>query len=142
MNFSSCDIALTPEDLVVAEAQLGLQLPSTFKHHYLSYNGGRPAPARYIADGFDLEVVACIPLKSDRGRRTVLEDYRHLVQVHGLVPGSLVPFASIVGGDILFVDAATEGGEVYLWRHDTALENRRLRSLGVDLATFFASLEA
>ena len=138
--FRGCDVLLTDEDLLTAEAEIGLRLPNPFKEHYRRCNGGIPSRTYYTNADAEVTVSSYIPLVSAKGRRTIVDDYRHLVLGHRVAPVELVPFANLVCGDLLFVDTSTLDGDVVLWRHDTAFEDDRLRSLGVGFDTFLDSL--
>ncbi|MGN8274941.1 SMI1/KNR4 family protein [Pseudomonas sp. SMN5] len=63
-RFSHDEAALTPADLDHLEFAIGKKLPTSFRNHYLKYNGGMPARGYWVGeDDFEpIEVAAFKPI--------------------------------------------------------------------------------
>jgi hypothetical protein len=132
VEFKNTDVDLTTRDIAEVENDLDIRFPDALRIHYLKVNGGDPAPYVYEDERVDTVVSACLPLKSERGQRTAVDTYRHLVLELELVPKTFFPFAVDGGGDYFYVDCSSREGDVYLYRHDTANEPRVNLGIGLD----------
>lgn len=133
MKFNKCEKAITKNDLVKVENELGIQLPEAFKLHYLQYNGGEPENSIWIdktGNFKNIEVNSFISIfyrkdfKDDPGfslpQRTK-EEWEE-----GAVPKNLMPFAD---GDLIdYICLNYVDQKVYYFERDTESHNAILLS--------------
>lgn len=105
-RFSHDEAALTPADLDHLEFAIGKKLPTSFRNHYLKYNGGMPARGYWVGeDDFDpIEVAAFKPITI--GDSTVLSTYQLMLKKQ-VLPAHLLPFANDWGGNFFCLNLDT-----------------------------------
>jgi hypothetical protein len=141
VSFTDSEQPLSAKEIDAIADSVGLTFPSALKAHYLHANGGAPEPYVFEDDSVSTVVSEVLPLKARRGVGTAVQSYRRLALEKRLIPKHMFPFAVEGGGDYFLVDCSSESGEVFYYRHDTAFENNRVRSLGVDLEGFWDKLK-
>jgi|APLak6261674355_1056100.scaffolds.fasta_scaffold01511_3 hypothetical protein len=139
MKFTKSEQTLNDQDIVDAEAKLGIKFPLVVRNFYLSSNGGIPEPYVFENDDIDTVISEFLPLISER-RGTALQAYERLVTEKQLVPWYFFPFAVDGGGDYFFVDTSISEGPVYFYRSDSA-DNQHLLSLNIGFEKFWTLLK-
>ena len=139
-----------PEDLAEAErrlAELGHELPPSYREFLLEHDGGEPVRERF---SFDDDGAASGSLIGEfLSARPAASPRLDLVKAAGLlnerIPRGVVPIAIDQGGNFVCVD--TRGGAdgpVLLWDHEREAEpadESNLTWLAPDLAAFLDGLE-
>lgn len=152
VDFEDSEQRLTEEEFRQAEAEIGHQLPDSFREHYLEYNGGTPIPAVFPGDGDweEIEIATFFPIKYNSSendlKRTLLEGKYHFMVERGVIPKGLLPFANDHGGNFFCLDLGT--GEVCFYATDafdsdlTPEENHKKarRTLSPSFEAFLASI--
>ena len=147
-DFKNQGVQISEEDIRLAEADLGVSLPSEFKKFLLSVsNGGVPRNAYWpVGDEEYLWLSRFLPIKDSLGRgRTIEETYR-LGKEKAFLPDGFVVFAIDHGGNYFCLD---QDARVYFfamdaWRPDVEFsENGRhaKRFLADSLKEFLDGLE-
>ncbi|KAF6686149.1 SMI1/KNR4 family protein [Pseudomonas sp. EKM23D] len=107
-KFSDCETAITPADLDELESVIGKKLPTAFRNHYLTYNGGMPErPYWESEDFFDpIEVASFRPIAY--GEPTLLSTYQLMLKKK-VIPSHLLPFADDLGGNFFCLNLDSGG---------------------------------
>lgn len=112
--------AITEQNLLRLERDLGFVFPTEFSRHYLIYNGGRPENYHFVKDG---EVFICrqfLPMKYGPPNCLFEDVFRSLkIEEQDVMPTYLVPFADDPGGDFFcFSTRPEDEGSVWVYIGD------------------------
>ena len=124
MIFEQTERQLTKAEITAFEQQYEIELPETFKQHYLQYNGGYP-PYEYLKGADHIFTInGFYPIKY--GRLTIeklISDY----QKSGINLTKAIPFAYDNGGNIylLSVEKST-CGQVFIMEAESEDNKKNL----------------
>lgn len=107
-KFSDCETAITPADLDELESVIGKKLPTAFRNHYLTYNGGMPERPYWASEDFfdSIEVASFRPIAY--GEPTLLSTYQLMLKKK-IIPSHLLPFADDLGGNFFCLNLDSGG---------------------------------
>lgn len=153
ITLSRSDPPISASDIAALEAQIAVRLPASFKHLFLSYNGG--IPDRDCWEGDDgHEVIRVRKFKAlsrsdaqDASETRYLGGCYALMTERQVVPMTLLPFAVDGGGNFFCLDLAD--GSVCFYATDsfdpdsTVVENQRhaYRRLAETFDSFLSGLK-
>lgn len=95
-NFNSTEAPIDIQDLISIESTLGYNLPSSYKHHMLKFNGGSPESKNCFKG---MRIAHFNPIKY--GNDTLednIEDFKELL------PEGFLPFTYDWGGNPICID--------------------------------------
>ncbi|WP_088072796.1 SMI1/KNR4 family protein [Gottfriedia luciferensis] len=105
-------------DLQEIEKGFNFKFPSSFRDHYLLYNGGYPEKSLYVGnDGGEYIVDYFIPVKNENGQD--LNKILSLLNDEKIKPVWLIPFADEEGGNLFcFSIREIDNGAIYYYNHE------------------------
>ncbi len=107
----------TIERIRKLESKYRLHLPDTYVAFLLSYNGGQPEPNEYPIRGLENNPVGLI--SEFYGISNVFGEFwgvdEVLDDIHGLVPGWIIPIGTDGGGNYICIDARFGGETMVYW---------------------------
>ncbi|OOE12565.1 SMI1/KNR4 family protein [Fictibacillus arsenicus] len=105
-------------DLQALEKIFNFIFPSSFKNHYLLYNGGYPEKGLHVGNDYNEYVVDnFIPVKNENGRS--LFSFLPLLNDEKIKPSWLIPFADEEGGNLFcFSISEKDNGAIYYYNHE------------------------
>ena len=100
MIFEQTEQQLTKAEITAFEQQYEIELPETFKQHYLQYNGGYP-PYEYLKGADHIFTInGFYPIKYGRlPIEKIIKDYKN----SGIAFIDMIPFAYDNGGNIYLI---------------------------------------
>lgn len=115
-KFLDCETAITSMDLDHLESVIGEKLPTSFRNHYLKYNGGMPERAFWASEDFfdPIEVASFRPIVY--GEPSLLSTYQLMLKKQ-ILPSHLLPFADDLGGNFFCLNL--HSGAVSYFTADT-----------------------
>ena len=107
-KFSGNSSTITASDLDHLESAIGKSLPTSFRTHYLKYNGGTPERTYWQTEDFNdpVEVSTFKPVSD--GESTILSTYQLMLKKN-VIPKNLLPFANDWGGNFFCLNLDTGG---------------------------------
>lgn len=105
INFNSTEAPIDIQDLISIESTLGYNLPDSYKHHMLKFNGGSPESKNCFKG---MRIAHFNPIKY--GNDTLQENIEDFKE---LLPEGFLPFTYDWGGNPVCIDL--KNGTLWTW---------------------------